>query len=224
MRAIDRLKRDHHILRSKLDVLEGALRMGSPAWFVLREVCFTLARQLRDHMRREEELVMACRRAMNPQILAEIAVEHKDEPEHWKALNRMFLDEKEQRLDRIGPVLQQTIEGLRHHMAEEERDLFPILERTLADQPAAPTAPGALDETMTVNRVLHEFPGTAPVFQRLWVSPSVEGCACLDEVAWRHGMTPDELLHVLQEAIGACACRCPQKEPQEAVATEKEGA
>lgn len=228
MRAIERLKRDHHILRSKLDVLEGALKMGPSAWFVLREVCFTLARQLRDHMRREEELVMACRRAMTPNVLAEIAVAHKDEPEHWKALTRMFLEEKEQRLDRIGPVLRQTIDGLRRHMTEEERGLFPIFERMLADQPAALAVPGALDETMTVNRVLHEFPATAPVFHRLWVNAPLEGYSCLDEVAWRHGMSAEELLHILQEAIGACACRCPQKEPQEepqaAAAAEKTGA
>ena len=74
MRAIDRLRRDHQILRSKLDVLETALTMGPETWFVLREVCFTLARQLRDHMRREEELVMACRQALHPKVLAEIAV------------------------------------------------------------------------------------------------------------------------------------------------------
>lgn len=208
MDAVARLKRDHHILRSKLDVLEGALKMGSSAWFVLREVCFTLARQLRDHMRREEDLVLACRRAMAPHMLAEIAVEHKDEPEHWRAINQMFLTEEGHSVEKIAPILQATIEGLRHHMAEEERDLFPVFERVLASQPkaSAPAPAEKLEETMTVNRVLHEFPGTAPVFKQLWVSTPAEGCSCLDEVAWRHGMESEELLRLLNDAIGHCAC------------------
>ena len=78
MNAIDRLRRDHTILRSKLDILETALTMGPDVWFVLRETCFTLGRQLRDHIRREEELVAACRKMMNPKVLAEIVVEHHD--------------------------------------------------------------------------------------------------------------------------------------------------
>ena len=64
MNTVGRLRRDHAILRAKLDVLEAALRMGPEVWYVLREVCFTLARQLRDHIKREEELVAGCRQTM----------------------------------------------------------------------------------------------------------------------------------------------------------------
>lgn len=237
MDAIDRLRRDHRLLRAKLDILEGALRMDTDTWFVLREVSFTLSRQLQDHMRREEELMAACRKAlippptaspsatlgqaaerrrdaaaaagggMTPALLAELAVEHKDEPEHLRTVNRLFLSESGHSLERIRPALTEVIQGLRRHMAEEEAQLFPVLERTLAGREAAVTevAPGRLDETMTVNCVIHQFPGTRRVFERLFVNVSLEGCTCLDELAWQHGMTTEELLAKLEGAAGGWA-------------------
>ena len=210
MKAVERLRRDHMILRSKLDVLESALRMGSEAWFVLREVCFTLSRQLRDHITREEDLVAACRQVMNPKVLAEIVVEHRDEPEHLRQINRVFVSESRHVLERIRPALTAVIHGLRHHMAEEEAELFPILERVLAEQEpkaaAAPQPQTRLDEVMTVNRVVQNFPRTKRIFEQLFINIPMEGCTCLDEVAWRHGMESRELLQRLEQVIGACGC------------------
>ena len=224
MRAVERLRRDHAILRSKLDVLEAALRMGPETWFVLREVCFTLSRQLRDHIKREEDLVAACRKAITPPVLAEVVVEHRDEPAHLRTINRLFLSESGHALDRIRPALQEVIHGLRHHMASEEAELFPMLERVLSehDVPEPGETPRArLDETMTVNRVIQVCPGARPVFERLFVNVPMEGCSCLDEVAWRHGMESRELLAKLEDVMasggepqeanrdpqGLCACR-----------------
>ena len=254
MRAIERLRRDHAILRSKLDVLEAALQMGPETWFVLREVCFTLSRQLRDHIKREEELVAACRKAMipppaaspeatlgrtaerrrsaaaaagggmNPNVLAEVAVEHHDEPTHLRTINRLFLSESGHTLDRIRPALHEVIHGLRRHMTEEETALFPILERVLAEQEVTEpveTPRALVVETMTVNRVIQAFPGTRPVFERLFVNVPIEGCSCLDEVAWRHGLDSRELLAKLEDVMAhggepqeaahnsqvSCACR-----------------
>ncbi len=204
MRAIERLNRDHKILRSKLDVLEAALSMGPETWFVLREVCFTLARQLQDHIRREEELVAACRKAMNPKVLAEVVVEHRDEPAHLRTINRLFVREPHQTLERIKPALTAVIQGLRRHMAEEEAELFPILERVLVEDKVAeaPSRSSPFDETMTINHIVQEYPRTRPVFERLFVNVPMEGCSCLDETAWRHGMESHELLQSLEKAIG----------------------
>ena len=209
MNAIERLRRDHRILRAKLDVLESALGMGPETWFVLREVCFTLAQQLRDHMKREEDLVANCRKAMTTKALAEVVVEHRDEPRHLRTINRLFLSERGHSLERIRPVLQETIDGLRRHMASEEAELFPLLERVLDELvPATAETPARVaiswcDETMTVNRVLQEMPSTRPVFERLFINIPMEGCHCLDEVAWRHGMKSQELLAQLEDAT-AC--------------------
>ncbi len=223
MKTVDRLRRDHTILRSKLDVLETALQMGPEAWFVLREVCFTLSRQLGDHIKREEDLVAACRKAMNPKVLAEVVVEHHDEPVHLRTINRLFVTTTGHSLAGIRPALCEVIEGLRRHMAEEETELFPILERTLAasESAKATAAEGTqLDECMTVNRVVQAFPRTKEVFERLFVNVPLEGCACLDEVAWRHGMTSEELVKILEGTITSCSCR--KDEPQKPMESARE--
>ena len=215
MDAVSRLRRDHRILRAKLEVLETALRMGDEAWYVLREVCFTLSRQLRDHIRREEQLIASCRRAMTPTALAEAVVEHRDEPAHLRTLNRLFVSSPTQAVEHVRPALQEMIEGLRHHMAEEERELFPIFERVLAEQeppqpPATPTK-RFFDETMTVNRVVQEFPEARRVLEQFFINVPAEGCTCLDEVAWRHGLETEELLDALEVATKSCFC--PTGEP-----------
>ena len=211
MNAVERLKRDHAVLRSKLDVLESALTMGPETWYVLREVCFTLSRQLQDHIRREEELVTACRAAMNPNVLAEVVVEHRDEPRHLRAINRLFVSAGSHSLARITPVLRETIQQLRRHMAEEETELFPIFERVLGAQnpgatPPVVQPPRLLDEAMTVNRVVQQFPRTRSVFERLFINVPFEGCTCLDEAAWRHGIEVRDLIRVLEGVIASCRC------------------
>lgn len=224
MKSVERLRRDHAILRSKLDVLESALKMGPEAWFVLRELSHTLARQLRDHIRREEGLVAACRYALKEPALAHVTVEHRDEPERLRALNRLFIKESGRSLEQVGPVLREVIDGLRHHMEEEEMELFPLLEQTLAErQHEAVTdpsfLPGRLEEMMTVNRVLQCYPRTKRVFEQLFINIPYEGADCLDEVAWRHGMESRELLEKLERGLGsaaeanaeregACGCAC----------------
>ncbi|MBI4003789.1 MAG: hemerythrin domain-containing protein [Candidatus Omnitrophica bacterium] len=204
MRAIDRLKRDHAILRAKLDVLESALKLGPEAWFVLREVCFTLARQIRDHLRREEALIAVVRTQLDPTTVGHIRLEHQDEPQHLQTINRLFITEQGQSLDRIRPELTRVIEGLRHHMDEEEAQLFPALEQVLGarDVPWSTGRSPHLEETMTVNRVMQQYPQARGVFERLFVNVPYEGCTCLDEVAWRRGLESRELLERLEQVIG----------------------
>lgn len=204
MNAIERLKRDHGIVRTKLDVLEAALKMGPETWFVLREVCFTLSRQLRDHIRREEALIEACRPSLDSASLSRLSAEHQDEPRHLKTINRLFVQEPTAALERIRPVLMGVIQGLRRHIEEEDMSLFPAIERVLGASGAADPASVPLfqlDETMTVNHIIQEFPFTKPVFAELLINVPIEGCTCLDEVAWRHGLTSEELLAKLHEAV-----------------------
>lgn len=208
MNAIERLKRDHTILRAKLDILETAVWMGPGAWYVLRELCFTLARQLQDHIRREEALVAACRKTLDPRILATIDVDHHDEPRQLRTINRLFLEASNHSLTRLRPALLDVILRLRRHMDDEESGLFPILERTVEDvpMPAVERRLCHTDETMTVNRVVGEFPATKPVFDRLFINLAMEGCDCLDEVAWRHGVDAKDLVVQLDQAIDSCRC------------------
>jgi hypothetical protein len=206
METVDRLKRDHGVLRSKLDLLEFGLGQGPQAWFMLREACFTLSKQIADHLRREEELIAACRKQLPPEVLAHVALEHEDEPEHLRTINRLFVTTEGHSLERIQPALKRLIHGMREHLADEEADLFPALERITAGRevtlPAPAAGDGPLSPSMTVNRVVREFPGAQRALERLFVNVPLEGCACLDEVAWRHGMTTQELIELLCRQIG----------------------
>lgn len=205
MKAIERLRRDHQLLRTKLDVLEGVLRMDpASTWFILRELSFTLSRQLQDHIRREEALIRACRKTAGPQAVERNAIEHRDEAELLRTINRLFTEEEGRARERVRTVLGQAIKGLRDHMAEEEAELFPAIESLLGDTKLngkTPAKPPLIKEDMTVNVVTSRFPATQAVFTRLFVSPLYESCDCLDEVAWRHGMTWRDLTDRLEQAI-----------------------
>jgi len=229
MNAVERIKRDHVILRAKLSVLEGALAMGSETWCVLREVCQTLSRQLQNHIKREEALATACKEALTGAALTHLAVEHMDEPELLRRVNRLFIEEQGHSLAVIKPALSRLIHGLRAHM-DEEAELFPVLEHVLASREALPTrepqAASHVTEVMAVNRVLQEFPATKRVFDRLFVNVPLEGCDCLDEVAWRRGMEARDLVDTLEAAIASCACSASEisKQTQSITAPEEVGA
>ena len=208
MDALERLKRDHLILRSKLTVVESALRMGPETWFILQEVCWTLARQLRDHIRREEALLIAGAMSVRGPVFARLAVEHREEPEHLRAINRLFAQEPGGSIEHLRAPLTRIIRGLRRHMDEEEAELFPALARALrGEEPVGEAPPKAsyhLDEVMTVNRVVQTFPSTRAVFAQLFINIPIEGSTCLDEVAWRHGLELQDLLCQLETVMGPC--------------------
>ncbi len=221
MNAIERLRRDHDILRTKLGLLEGALRMGPEAWFVLRELCYTLGGQLRDHIQREDALVSSCRQAFGPEILHHLAVEHHDEPQLLRTLIELFVQDVPPAWADVMSALTRFIQGLRRHLAEEEEDLFPMLERASVAQQYDSVVvhvafPSSLHETMTLNRIVRQYPRTKAIFDELLIGLAFEGCDCLDEVAWRHGMESDELIARLEQAIpadhraAAYACLVPQ--------------
>ncbi len=215
MNAIERLKRDHAILRAKLNVLEAALSMGPQTWFVLREISHTLARQLRDHVKREEALIAECRDTLGASLVSCMQQEHRDESEHLRTINRLFLQTTGNRVEEVRPVLTTLIAGLRHHMEEEEQELFPMLERVgEAHAPVEIAVRGGpergLEEIMPVTRVLQQYPATRSIFAQLFINIPFEGSDCLDEVAWRHGMEARELLVQLERAIAErpSACEC----------------
>lgn len=211
MNAIERLYRDHVILRTKLTLLETALQYGPEMWFTLREVCYTLAKQLQDHIQREEALIAACRAHLPAAVQQQIAIEHQDEPGHVRALVRAFLRGGTQGLRELVPALRGVIQGLRRHMEEEEQTLFPVLCRYAGSVSEASPAVGLgrVEETMTVNRIIRAYPQTRLLLERLFVNVMLEGTDCLDEVAWRHGMEADRLVQALEDAIGPSeTCRC----------------
>ena len=190
MDSIERLRQDHDILRAKLRLLEYALRIGPEARYVLRELCYNLGSQLRIHIQREEVLILSSQQALAPEILTHLTAEHHDEPQLLHDLIGLFAQDVPPTWMEISSKLKRFITELRRHLAEEELTLFPILPR------------GAhLQETMTLNRVIHEYPRTRAIFNEMSIDMASEGCDCLDEIAWRHGIDPGKLLARLETAI-----------------------
>lgn len=212
METLERLRRDHALLRAKLTLVENVLRMGPEAWLALREMSFSLLRQLQDHVAREDALVQRCRCRLDPKVQAPVEAEHEQEPAALQALNDRLLAPVEGDFPKLAAGLTEVIGRLRRHMDVEEATLFPLLEQELAAAPAASGAPGPLEATTTVNRAVRQFPSTRPVLERLFVNVPLEGCECLDEVAWRHGMEYHELAEALTAALEPSATQ-PERSP-----------
>ena len=211
MNAINQLKRDHTIFRSKLTVLESALHMGQDAWFVLRAECFSLAKQLEGHLRREEGLSASCHAVPShgqPSVaLAGHAAEHRQ----LAFINRFFLEQPSRLLKRIKPTVTLLVSVMRGRMDRQELTDFPMAEETLVRSqvnqlltdrlPKEERPPGILSETMTVGEVLARHPAAGSVLDRLFIDQRFERYDCLDEVAWRHGMKAQDLVTALEEAV-----------------------
>ena len=101
--------------------------------------------------------------------------------------------------------LSHLIEELREHMAEEEREVFPAVEK--AEEEVRPGAavplPPLITEQMSANAVMKAFPATCPVFKKYGIRCGGDGCDCLDEMAWRCGLDAQALVKELQEAAAA---------------------
>ncbi len=206
MNAINRLKREHNVLRSKLNVLESTLDMGPEAWFVLREISFTLSKQLQVHTRREEALFASCRAAWSDERFGELLVHHTGGRDALDAINRFFMEQPQELLEKIRPTFKACVAGLRSEMDQQEVRLFPVIEDALV-LGAIPwrkghlVPPSGLHDTMTVQEVMGRYPSTQSVLEGLFINRRFEGYDCLDEVAWRHGMESQELLGLLEEEV-----------------------
>ena len=207
MNAVNRLKREHGIFRSKLNVLESALHMGQDAWFVLRAECFSLAKQLEGHALREEGLSTSCHAVpvsgWPPTSLADHAMESRQ----LAFINRFLIEQPSRLLKRIAPTIIRFVSGFRRRMDRQESIGFPIVEETLVlskeNQLLLKEArlPWDLSETIILGEVVTRYPAAGPALDRLFIDQRFERYDCLDEVAWRHGMESQELLAQLEEEL-----------------------
>ncbi len=208
MNAVSRLKRDHGIFRSKLNVLESALHIGSKAWFVLRETCVFLEEQLEDHARREEELSFALH-----SMLCQIGspgpfVDHALERRQAALINQSMRRDPNAWFARMRPTVARFISDFRARIDQQEFTVLPALEEAvvlsemeqLFERSARPS--WALSEAMTVGEVVDRYPAAGPMLEQLFIDQRFERYDCLDEVAWRHGMESWELVSCLETAYG----------------------
>lgn len=210
MNSIDRLKEDHDRVTSKIPILESAFAMGEEAWFVIREVCFSVSTQLHTHIKHEEQLVVACRSVLGQLSLEELNrfdVTHHKEHRRLQIINWLLKGDPCFSLDGIRSTCATAITTLHHHIEQQEAELFPLLERVLGPYEIVwrdwLRAATRLTGTMTVQEVLRRYPQTKAVFERFSVDGVLERYETLEEVAWCHGVESRRLLAHLEKA-SAC--------------------
>ena len=222
MNAIGRLTREHEFLRAKLRVLEAALGMREQAWCTVREVSFTLWKELQAHGRREEAIFVTFRAAWGEGPWTPVMVDHAAEPGDVLVMKRLWM-EPPHSLETFRPKFTEVMARLCRHMDQQEALLFPWLEHLLTRRdPMALTAQpvrSALTETMRVSDVINRYPKTQGTFEALFIDRRSEGYDCLDEVAWRHSMESHDLLTALDEVVAHSAAPSgDDQEPAEVLA------
>ena len=83
------------------------------------------------------------------------------------------------------------------------RATLPLRQDAFAPQDRDPgtvqaAGPACLCDTMTPNWIVRQYPQTQAVFDELSINLAFEGSDGLDEVAWRHGVSDQELLQKLE--------------------------
>jgi hypothetical protein len=184
--------------------------LGPETWFVIRESSFSLTKHLRDHIRIEDDVVARCSRVagrLDAEALNGFAIEHHETCHQFQTLNWLLRSEPSGSLEELRPLLTKAIDQLRQDMSEQERLLFPVLERLLAShasiaQDRLPAAP-RLAPTLTVGQVAREYPKALGVLDRFRINPHEESSDTLEEAAWYRGLDHQLLLVSLEEAIAA---------------------
>ncbi len=126
---IDDVKQDHALLCGELDFLKKAEGNDSPpSWPVLQEICARLATGLREHIRWEKQL-FPNHRSLGAAALAGAScpsIDHYGDYRYLQVITRYIaLENRPFLLNNRYHLLTDFLRGLRHHMDEQEAQLFP---------------------------------------------------------------------------------------------------
>jgi len=197
------LKKDHEVLRRKLEFLETALQVAPQSVFVLRDMCHSLTKMLEAHIRREEQAMAPYSNRIRAILQYQAGEDHADQRTVLRDVNTMLLGGIKMPTSIVVDRLSHLIEELREHMAEEEREIFPAIDKAEEAVRLGATVPLSplITEQMSANAVMRAFPATRPVFEKHGIQCGCEGCDCLDELAWRRGLDAKALVKELQDAV-----------------------
>lgn len=199
------LRKDHDILRTTLECLEAALRVAPEQPLAVRDICCGgVTRVLDQHIKREEAALKPYRHQMRMMLRQRERQDRADQRRVLRDLNALLLQGVTVPAGAIAPQFFHLIDELREHMAEEEQEIFPTVDRAEAAQPSHGRFPAPrITEDMSANAVMMRFPSTKPVFEKHGIRCGCDGCDGLDELAWRRGMETTELVTELQRAAAA---------------------
>lgn len=203
MSVTQSLRRDHQILRAKLKLLEAAMRVAPEAQFALREMCWSLGRMLEMHIQREADTLRPYSNRIRALTQERMAHDHADQRVVLRDVNALLLGGIKAPVSKVVPPLAQLIEELKEHMEEEEKEVFPMVDRLAAEESLASTTTSELPlitEAMTVNHVLKVHPKAREIFEAFKVDCDADGCHCLEELYWRRGIDVKALLDTLNQS------------------------
>lgn len=141
------LRKDHQALRSRLELLKGAMRVAPEAQFALRELCWSLARLLEAHIEREGQALAPYSDGIQALARARLRHDCADQRLVLRDVNALLLNGLRTPLGIVVPRLAQFLEELEECMEEEEREVFPMVDRIAEDEaPEPPVAPGILHD------------------------------------------------------------------------------
>ena len=194
------LKKDHEVLRRKLEFIETALQVAPQSVFVLRDMCYSLTKMLEAHIRREEAALAPYTNRIREILRYRAGHDHADQQQVLGDVNTMLLAGIKMPTSTVVNRLSHLIEELREHMAEEEREVFPVVEKAEEEVRPGAMLPPLITEQMSANAVTKAFPATRPVFEKHGIRCGCDGCECLEELAWRRGLDAKELVEELEQA------------------------
>ncbi len=194
------LHQDHAFLRKKLTLLEFAMESVPDTRILVRELCGSIQKYLQEHLQREERAMQLYYSAplANPDIPR--IHDHAAELALFRGVNELLLGGLRVSSPMVMLRLSQAIEQLRARIEEQETRVFPVLYEQMGGRPMERAHP-PISGAMSVNEILQRYPRTGPVFEQLHVNRLREGYESVDEVAWRHGVDPSEMVEHLRDMV-----------------------
>lgn len=204
--SVEQFTREHKHFRAKFAVMIAAERLWPESKWVIREIGFSLLRQLQNHSQREIRLATACYLALGREGSSELrrlSIDHSAECRVLRRVNQVFVTPPDEKPDCLACLIRQSSEQCGHQINKQEQQLFPLLECVLRIQRPDPRLEAALDSAMTGSQAVERFPALREVFERLRVDIGLEGYYSIEEIASRRGLRSRRLLKELEEGIGA---------------------
>ena len=141
MKTSDEFRYDHDVLRAKLCLLELYLPSYRDCACTVSRLTDSLASCLRSHTEREERilavLAFECG-APSKEFLEHLHDAHENQRMRLAILHELLTAPEPASEEQIAMHASYLVKDLREHMAVEERQLFPIIDRAGGDEVAAP--------------------------------------------------------------------------------------
>lgn len=193
------LRAEHALISKKLALIEAALQTGPEGRTALRQLCPSLLRRLVQHVHREADaLAIYSKRIPSGRYLMEL--DHAGEERLLRGVTTLLSSGTRASASLVTLRLTQAIERLEQQMARQEEVVFPLVDEESGTRRAA-AIEESISPSMSVNEILHRYPQTEPVFERLHINRLWEGYESVDELAWGHGMDVSQVIEELRQVV-----------------------